>query len=315
MKTTSEKKSFIWSVLGIIWNFDEQRLRSFLRILVAVLLTALLTFLFGAPFFIVSGGITAPHIEKALLYIAALAAIWLATRFIDKRPFSDTGIYIKKEWWLDLGFGLLLGALLMTIIFLVELSAGWITVSDTFFTAASGQPFIVSILSPILLLLLVGIVEELAFRGYLLLNMAEGLNFRFIKPRTALIVAWLVSSAIFGILHAVLPNATLTSTVNIVLAGIWLGLGYVLTGSLAIPIGIHITWNFFQGYVFGFPVSGGRDFLTTFIAIEQSGPDVWTGGDFGPEAGLIWLLAMALGILLVVAWVYMRKNPYWRIMV
>jgi len=79
-----------------------------------------------------------------------------------------------------------------------------------------------------------------------------------------------------------------------------------LTGSLAIPIGIHITWNFFQGYVFGFPVSGGRDFSTTFIAIQQGGPTVWAGGDFGPEGGLIGLLAMMLGILLVIAWVRFR---------
>lgn len=306
MFTKSKKKTVIWHLANLFWNFDEHRLRALWRLAAALTLTAILTFVLGAPFFIISGAISSPALEKTLLYIAALLAIWLATRFIDRRPFSDTGIYLNKDWWIDLVFGLLLGALLMTIVFLVELAAGWITVTEPYFNVGTDQPFILSILLPLFLLILVGFVEELAFRGYLLLNTAEGFNGRFFSPRAALILAWLLSSAIFGILHAFLPNATITSTANIILAGLWLGLGYVLTGSLAIPIGIHITWNFFQGYVFGFPVSGGRDFSATFVAINQGGPNLWAGGDFGPEGGLIGVMAMLLGILLVIAWVYKR---------
>ncbi len=79
-----------------------------------------------------------------------------------------------------------------------------------------------------------------------------------------------------------------------------------MTGKLAIPIGLHITWNFFQGNVFGFPVSGTLANVTTFIAIEQGGPDLWTGGASGPEAGLIGIIAMVLGVVLTVVWVYWR---------
>ena len=81
-----------------------------------------------------------------------------------------------------------------------------------------------------------------------------------------------------------------------------------MTGSIAIPIGIHVSWNFFQGHVFGFPVSGGKDFFTTVVAIEQGGPELWTDGAFGPEAGLIGLFGFVLGALLVTVWIRVRYD-------
>ena len=97
-------------------------------------------------------------------------------------------------------------------------------------------------------------------------------------------------------------NATVVSTVNLFLAGLFLGLPFLLTDQLAMPIGIHITWNFFQGNVFGFPVSGTSNNETTFIAVHQNGPDMWTGGAFGPEAGLLGLAAIIVGSLLIIWW-------------
>jgi hypothetical protein len=82
-----------------------------------------------------------------------------------------------------------------------------------------------------------------------------------------------------------------------------LGLGYVLTGNLAIPTGIHISWNFVQGGVFGFAVSG-LDFGTSLVETTEQGPDLVTGGAFGPEAGLFGVGAMVLGMV-VIAW-YVR---------
>jgi membrane protease YdiL (CAAX protease family) len=111
----------------------------------------------------------------------------------------------------------------------------------------------------------------------------------------------MISSVIFGFLHAFNPNATPLSSISIAAAGLLFALGFILTGDLAIPIGIHITWNFFEGNVFGFPVSGVTS-STTFIQITQSGPVAWTGSAFGPEAGLTGLGAIALGCILILAW-------------
>jgi hypothetical protein len=114
----------------------------------------------------------------------------------------------------------------------------------------------------------------------------------------------LISSAIFGIMHLGNPNATWISAVGILLAGVFLAFGYLRTRQLWLPIGLHIGWNFFEGVVFGFPVSGLDSYRFTHITIN--GPEIWTGGPFGPEAGLVLIPALILGSMLI--FVYTRRR-------
>jgi uncharacterized protein len=315
--TTGSERGEPNAVVRLFWNRDERRPRTLWRLLGLAFLfvagTLLLSLLLGALLFLVAPappGAVGPFIAVISLasLIAILVSAWLAARFLDRRPFADYGLRLDRAWWLDLLFGLALGALLMTGIFLLEWGLGWIAITGSFRTADPARTFGGAILTPLVTFLCVGIYEELLTRGYLLRNLAEGLNAPRVGARAALLIAWLLSSAVFGLLHATNPNATLVSTINLVLAGLFLGLGYVLTGELGIPIGLHITWNFFQGNVFGFPVSGLPTQGATFIAIEQRGPELWTGGAFGPEAGLIGLGAMLLGSLLTVLWARLSRG-------
>lgn len=305
MNTTHENRSFLRNAVGIFWNFNERRLRALWRVSGALLILIFITLISGLMF-VLSGANPSLYLGQLQANIASVIAVWLAARFLDRRPFSNTGVQPDRNWWVDLGFGLALGALLMGIIFLVEFAVGWVTINGTFRTSGSGQPFFVAILLPAFFYLVVGISEELVFRGYLLLNLAEGLNLRFIGSRAALVLSWLLTSGLFGLAHALNPHATTVSSINIALAGLSLGLGYVLTGSLAIPIGIHIAWNFFQGHVFGFAVSGVSIFSTSVFSIEQGGPEVWTGGPFGPEGGMFVLFASLLEMVLIALWVRAR---------
>ena len=235
------------------------------------------------------------------IVIIIILTFLLAGKILDRRSFVDFGFHFSGRWWIDLGFGLLLGAILMVFIFQVELAFGWITI-EGFFQARGSSSFLSGILGALVSYIAVGIYEEMIFRGYHIRNMAEGLNWKRLSPRKALIIGYILSSSIFGLAHVSNPNATLISTLNIVLAGLFLGLGFVLTGELAFPIGVHITWNFFQGNVFGFPVSGASSGIS-FITISQGGSNMMTGGAFGPEAGLIGILAMLLGALLTILYV------------
>jgi uncharacterized protein len=250
----------------------------------------------------------------------AILTVWLSGRFLDRRSFCAFGFHLGAGWWLDLLFGMVLGALLMTVVFLMELGLGWVEVTGAFETHG-GAPFVISILFPVVTFLCVGVSEETVFRGYQLKNAAEGLNHRALGPRRAILLAWVLSSVFFAVLHADNPNATPISTLNIILAGLMLGFGYVLSGELAIPIGLHITWNFFQGAIYGFPVSGLGAFGATLLTTEQDGPALWTGGSFGPEGGLLVPAVMLLGMSLVALWTHLRtgkvslhtpiaENPY-----
>jgi len=237
-----------------------------------------------------------------------VAGAYLAGRFVDRRWFRDFGLRLDREWWVDLLAGLALGTVLMTGVFLVELAAGWVVVLDTFRIAQSGFAFWPWFGWSLVIYVAVGVSEEVLFRGYLLTNLAEGLTwFDRVGPRGAVALATLVTSVLFGVAHAGNPGASAASTLGVTLGAVMLAAGYVLTGRLALPVGLHVTWNFVQGTVYGFPVSGTTHGLSV-LAIEQSGPRVVTGGAFGPEAGLVGVAAAAAGLGLTVGWVRWREG-------
>ena len=287
---------------------EEVRLRAGWRLLSQLLLytfgvSLLGSLALGAVAGLSPGAGTGPSPYASVLFYAgaalvAAASVWVCGRFLDGRPFSGFGLRLDRAWWSDLGFGLLLGALLMTGIFLVQLAAGWVGVTGSF-VGVEGDAFFPAILAPAALFVCVGFYEELVSRGYQLTNLAEGLNGGAVGPKGAIVLAWVLSSSVFAAVHLFNPNTGVLSTLNIFLAGMMLGAGYVLTGRLAIPIGLHTTWNFFQGNVFGFPVSGLDLVDATFLSTRQTGPDLLTGGPFGPEAGLLAPAAMAVGVGLI----------------
>jgi hypothetical protein len=303
-----------------VWNADERRLRAPLRLL----LGTVVLFAIGLPFVLVATplfgwldtllGDTSVEVvvRQSLSTVLATAlpvfGVYLAGRLLDRRWFGDFGFHIDRDWWLDCAFGAALGAGLMAAVFGLELAAGWLTVTGLFAVDAANLTFGPAFFTTAVLFVGVSIREELLLRGWFLTNLAEGTaGYRGISPRTAVVFATLLSSVVFGILHAANPNATAISTASISLAGVFLALGYLLTGELAIPVGLHLTWNLFQGSVFGFPVSG-LGLGVSVIAVEQGGPTLVTGGQFGPEAGLIGMTAMVVGSLLTVWWVRWRTG-------
>ena len=240
--------------------------------------------------------------------VAVVGAVFLTGRYVDRRQFRDFGFRVDRGWWLDLAFGLVLGAALMSAIFALEYAAGWVSVVGTFRVARAGFAFWPWFGWVLVVFVGIGITEELLARGYLLKNVAEGLTWvDRVGPPAAVAVAVLCSALLFAAGHLANPNASLASTAGIAVAAVMLASGYVATGELAIPIGVHVTWNLFQGPIYGFPVSG-LDFGLSVLAVAVRGPTQFTGGAFGPEAGLLGVAASLVGIALTLWWVRWRTG-------
>lgn len=304
----------------VFLNARERRLRTPWRLLFGLVA-------FGIFGLVVSGVATAflptasafdgailPGLYATVLYLALttvlLGGLLGISYLLDRRYPTDLGLPLDRQWWRDAAFGLALGVTLPALVFLVELAAGWVTITGWFRTDPAallsfGPATPVPVALALVVLFFVGVsaFEEILVRGYIMTNVAEGLDgwWRF-DSRWAVGLGIVATAALFGVLHATNPNATALSITNIALFGILLGLGYGLTDRLGVPVGMHLTWNATVGAGFGFPVSG-LSVSVTVVATETTGPALFTGGAFGPEGGLIALLALVAGLALTGWWV------------
>ena len=283
---------------------DEPRLRAGWRLAIHTTGYNLLLLIFAIPFalliFIFGVSPTNLLLNQSIALFATTLSVILARRYLDKRPFNSLGLKINQWFLPDILAGILITFFVMGLIFLIEWSLGWLSF-DGF--AWETDPLSKVVLNTLFYLggfVLVGWNEELLFRGYRLQNLADGLN---------LVWAVILSSLWFGIAHLVNPNSEskIFVAVGIFLAGIFLAYGYISTKQLWLPMGLHLGWNLFEGVGFGFPVSGLDIYHLTRITV--SGPEVWTGGAFGPEAGLVVIPGMVLGAVLIYIYSHFIRNP------
>ncbi len=194
---------------------------------------------------------------------------WAMVRQLDRRPFVSLG-FSARGWLPDLLFGLALGLVSLAVVFVVLVAGGWAAFE------AQPSPGVASALAWSLIAFVgVGLSEELSMRGYVLQNV----TMQWGAPAGVI-----VSSLLFAALHLLNPGVAPLAVVNLVLVGILFSYGYFVTRNLWLPIGYHIAWNFAEGPIFGFQVSGIH--AQALLQTTPRGPDVITGGAFGPEGGL-----------------------------
>jgi membrane protease YdiL (CAAX protease family) len=300
--TTPPPRS-LWA--KIFLSPSESRLRAGWRLLIQTLLFFILALCFGflvlIPYSFLGGrGLSSFPFLLAIEIVEIFAvtlSVFLARRLLDKR--SVTSLGLKYEWRAipDFVAGILITFIIMGLIYLAMWTLGWIHFRAFAWQEENPLMVIANTLLILLTFLLVGWNEELLSRGYHLQTIASGSN-----------TFWgvVLSSAIFGVLHFLNPEASWTSTVGIFFAGLFLAFGFLQTKQLWLPIGLHVGWNFFEGTGFGFPVSGMNFYALTRVTV--TGPVLWTGGNFGPEAGLLVLPALAVGALLILLYSKIRRR-------
>lgn len=296
---------------GLFWNRQEARLRAGWRIALFIVASGVVSTVLAGPGRRSLRGLLpvvyANVIEAVVLVLLVGLLLWLAAHWLDRRRFVDYGFHLSRAWWLDLGFGLTLGVLLMAGVYALELAMGWVRVTDAL-VRPEGQPFVAAILADVIVVVGIAGWEEMAFRGYPIKNLAEGLYGKTIGATWATVLAVLIPSMLFGWLHSSNADATTLSVLNTVLFGTLFGAAYVLTGELALPLGLHFSWDFAQA--FGLGRSGDVPRSGAFLVIEETDPEtrLWTGWPFTVEGGLLGTGTLVLGFVLVVAWVRYRRG-------
>jgi len=271
---------------------DETRLRAGWRLLIQSLLLGVFLVILG---FIANQGLgllsEITYIGYLLLGALATSAavtisVYLARRFLDRRSFASLGLKVGSQMVYDLLFGIGLTGLMMGLIFFVLWALNWLQIESFAWQFESWGKVVASVVSMTILFTFVSWQEELHIRGYWLQNLSAGLS----KS-----LGVLLSSAVFALAHWFNPNLDWMGLLGLFIAGLFLAYGYLRTRQLWLPIGLHLGWNFFEGTMFGFPVSGQYHYQ--LIRHTITGPDLITGGAFGPEAGLILLPALILGVV------------------
>lgn len=229
-------------------------------------------------------------VGTAVAYILLTVATWVMLRFVDKRPFRSVGLHFSAGWGKQLTQGVLFGSGMMSFIYVIEYASGLVVIE---FRDLSLHQSLVIFANSIGLYIAVGYGEELMFRGYLFQSFVEGTN---------KIVATLTISLFFALAHAGNPNVSVFGLINVGLAGIWLSIAYFKTRALWLPIGLHISWNFIQGFVYSYPVSGTSSVNEQIGKAIVTGPEWLTGGTFGPEGGALATLMLIIGTALIYYW-------------
>jgi len=291
-------------IKNIFVNPIEHRLRTGWRILIFIItflaiakvLNILIKLVGGPP----DNKLLSELLKRSFLIVVSTVAVVISRKFLDKKSFKSFGLNFNKNGMTDLLIGFFISGLMIGIIFLSLKTMGYVKIENFGFNNVA----ISNMFTFLLWLLIIGVsvswFEELTFRGYLLQNLVDGIGNRW---------AVLISSIIFGLIHLQNPNATILSGIIIILITFILVLGWLRSGQLWIPFGLHAGWNFFLGPVFGFPVSGMLE--DSFIKLTINGPEWITGGDFGPEGGFLVLPIIGIGMILLFVLTKKREDTPW----
>jgi membrane protease YdiL (CAAX protease family) len=217
----------------------------------------------GAGFFVSSF-----EIWVAINLVISVALVYLFRKRIDKKSFKSIGLDVSKLYP-DAVVGAFLGIFLVSAASLLIFYLGGIEWIDI-------VPNMRELFTAGVVLLMISFSEEIVFRGYVLRNMMKSFNKW---------LALLISALLFTLVHASNPGVPWAGLLNTFIGGLLIGITYINTRSLWLPILFHFTWNFMQGPIVGFHVSGIS--FNSLLILETKGNSLVSGGDYGLEASLV----------------------------
>ena len=212
--------------------------------------------------------------------MGTLFTVWIFQKFISKERFISIGldfINYKNDFYqgLAVGTGLIsIGFFTLIILNLTSIDLTYFSIYDQVFY--------------FFLFIVVSLNEEIAIRGYILHNLSQSFN---------KYIALIISSFVFMGMHLGNPNIGVLPLMNLFLAGIFLGVYRIHKNNLWFPIGAHLMWNYLQGPIYGFEVSGNK--INSLFEQKLNGHELLTGGNFGYEGSIILTVFLIISIFLM----------------
>lgn len=211
--------------------------------------------------------------------IATISTIYIFIKFRYKEKFSDLGFHYFSVY--DVYLGLIFGFTIMLLGFTTLFVTHQIKIVGTNIS-------ILDLTLSFFSFSFIAISEEILIRGYILGNLLKCMD---------KYLSLVISSIIFSAMHAFNPNMNAISYVNLFLSGLILGISFLTTKNLIFPIALHFSWNFFQGTIFGFNVSGLNSY--SLINHERINDNIINGGLFGFEGSLIAIFLQLISIPII----------------
>lgn len=237
-------------------------------------------------------------VDLAMATAAALLAGWIVLARLDRRSPAALGFALSRDVPREIGVGLAVGGALILVASILLFATGTARfVPDSGTVAGLAGMLVWSLL----FFVLAAANEEILFRGY---------PFQLLVSLLGRWPAVLITSAAFSGAHAWNPHVDALAFLNIFLAGVLLALAYLRTRSLWFTTAVHAGWNWTMASLVGFPVSGLTSIDTPLYDVAEHGAAWWTGGGFGPEAGVAGTAALCIGIVWMLRNRLLRESPH-----
>ena len=290
-------------VQRVLYGRHDDRLRATWRVLVSF--TVFLGMLVVVSTLL--GQVAFPEVlinasNTLAVFLAVAVLLFVGTRFVERRSFDGYGLSLDRRWGLDATGGILLGFLFQGLVTALLFVFGSARLVSMLSPGIGGGPvtMVIAFVAAVFALLAVALWEELLFRGVLIQNTLEGLAARGIESRIAVGIALVGSTLVFGLPHATAAAEGVSITFAVfqaVVAGLYFGLAYLLTDSLALPIGLHLSTNFWVASVFGQPDSA----FPALLRLERNLQ--------ADPTGVIVVLVPAIVLVgLIVGWVRLTRG-------
>lgn len=236
-----------------------------------------------------------PDITLISLFFTAITIVGVIiyVRFIEKRSLYSMGFNRKKAVRSYI-LGYLIGIVMFSVVIIILYLTNNISYEGYAFSAFPMViPFFIGFL-------IQGMSEEVMMRGYLMNSLAARHN---------VIIAILVNSVIFGLLHLFNPGVSFLAILNIVLFGIFASVYAMNFNSIWGVCALHSAWNFVQGNVYGLEVSG-LNAKSSIFSFKAVGHELITGGSFGPEGGIAVTFVLIISTALLLVFNFMNNNEH-----